>query len=38
MYMYHSNYQLTALVGVNPQVDHIEGQEKKINKSDNMIM
>ena len=36
--MYHSNSELTRLVGVNAQVHHIEGQERKINKSNNMIM
>ena len=36
--MYHSNSQLTDWVGVNAQVHHIEGEERKINKSNNIIM
>ena len=36
--MYHSNSQLTDWVGVNAQVNHIEGKERKINKSNNIIM
>ena len=36
--MYHSNSQLTRWVGVNAQVHHIEGQERKMNKSNNMII
>ena len=34
---YDSNSELTSWVGVNAQVHHIEGQERKINKS-NMII
>ena len=35
---YDSNSQLTSWVVVNAQVHHIEGQERKINKSNNMII
>ena len=38
VYVYYSNCQLTRWVGVNPQVHNIEGQERKINKSNNIIM